>query len=337
METKNETEGLLWIQISEESLHHLMLGQYSTRRLRERLQLLDKAGVIQISKDQIGAVQNILYNYRLVDRCITLGNTVQHVLTGQMSGGFLPSPPDKQRTNVGQMSGGDDPVKEYRKEEEEKDNSSPLPPPPEGESPGGFTKAPIDPETGEELPADRIAYLNQYEKRKALNKARKQAMKQANQKAVTDTMRNLEKIGDKRVAAQNGVNHQDSPADTATVTAGASIAVLWNHLVPEKPTDLDVDYSKFECYDDLVLRNRFHEICTKSRELIKGGMDITFTRLLRQDKQTAMYGFELILAGDWDWRIARKSTPPPVEEVVYPKYQRRWNHDYDKDEPDPAV
>jgi hypothetical protein len=93
MEDRGEAEGLLWIQVTEESLYEDMLRAFSTRTIREALKEMEACGVIVCAKESIGKVKSILYNYDLVDQCVNVDTAFKELQPAPPS--LAPPPPEK--------------------------------------------------------------------------------------------------------------------------------------------------------------------------------------------------------------------------------------------------
>jgi hypothetical protein len=77
MKVSSEKEGLLWVRVTEEFLYEDMLRSFSTRTIRDTLKKMEERGVVVTAKESIGKVKKLLYNYKLVDSCLSNNRTLK--------------------------------------------------------------------------------------------------------------------------------------------------------------------------------------------------------------------------------------------------------------------
>ena len=133
MEKRGVSEGLLWVEISEEFLRTDMLNAFSIRTIRDTLSQMEEKGVIVRSKGRIGKISSILYNYGAVDLCVTSGISMSKLPKhdpGKIAGVDNPevNPGSTTGNFAGTLAGVDGGIKNVGKEEEEKEEEPPVVP-----------------------------------------------------------------------------------------------------------------------------------------------------------------------------------------------------------------
>jgi hypothetical protein len=96
---------------------------------------------------------------------------------------------------------------------------------------------------------------------------------------------------------------QEDPPTAPTT----SFPEQWNQAVPER----QVDPSYFrnghapEVFADPSFGREFAKVCERARAVIGAGGGITFSGLLKRDRDSQLYGWQRLLAGEYDWMIQR--------------------------------
>jgi hypothetical protein len=89
------------------------------------------------------------------------------------------------------------------------------------------------------------------------------------------------------------------------VPNGSRWAARWNELVPER----SVNPSHFcDTAIGVQLCTRFDGVCQKAREVIRAGGKVTFAGMLKIDSGTNMYGWQRLLAGEFDWLLRKNGS-----------------------------
>lgn len=119
--------------------------------------------------------------------------------------------------------------------------------------------------------------------------------------------------------------------ETGLVAPPTDFPARWNSLVPERPVDVSaLSGLRAPCYSDRTFAERFEEICAKACVLIAAGSDmVTFPAMLKKDFGSGMYGWQRMLAGEWDWVLKKnKPKPPPTPSVSDEEMYRRREERY---------
>jgi len=299
METAGQAEGLLWIQITEEHLYEEMLRAFSPKTIRETLKGMAQKGVVVSAKEGVGKVKHLLYNYTLVDDCVTANEIMERLPDADSSPVKLPVAPSvKFPPNFP----GDDSVSlsvlNLQGHITNQDTAKPT-----SQDPAVDTTSTLEPD-------DDGKFGRVYNGRRPL-RSRKQP-KGYNPNSPSEVLRRMREnsAAGSQVDSEAPVRMSDgTPAapGAPTVREALSFASRWNAGCPDRPVDPYL-FSNCHAFREESFRSRFDEIIAKVQQLNQGGADIGFGRVIGKDRASGAYNFALILNGDWDWMAKPKTS-----------------------------
>lgn len=313
MESTGESEGLLWIEVSEECLYEDMIRLYSLKPIREALKNLEAHGVIVSAKERIGKAKRILYNYELVDSCVANGTTISqlpHVLdTGKIAddtGKIADVSPVILRENYRCGDPFNNKVLRNSIEEEV------------------LTHAPLSSFDEEEDAESTDLYLLEKIHQKQIRETRKERRKAATREikrmgGIDIRQRNadLAETARQRIAAQeSAVTRAPTPSDRATVTPASPATVLnstqqvveiWNANFPDRAIDpaIYANGNSPAPLRDGTLLSQMPAVCSKVRFLIDNGAAVAFGDLVKPERGGG-FRWQTILTGGLDWTAQPK-------------------------------